>query len=171
MKGDWKRREERARQIRDEHVANSAIVPYFDGNVVVPEKVNPAIPDHIWTQFQNLGGLAAGHLERLLTSEKFKKLPVPEQVRVIELAFSRAYGSIDGAVRRNLHVHVNPEDNGNFNALSEMAQTAQHSLPEFKRSSVTGNGQSVDMERRHRTATERDTLDMETPEDTSGSGD
>lgn len=98
-----------------------------------PEKSNPAIPDRIWDRFQDLGEVATEHLARLLADPRFAHFSIKDQMRIIETTFQRAYGSPDGSVRRNLHVHVNPEDNKGFNALRELSHRASRRLPEFNR--------------------------------------
>jgi hypothetical protein len=98
-----------------------------------PEKANPALPDHVWNRLQELGEIATEHLAKLLTDPRFKHFPIKDQMRVIETTMQRAYGSPDGSVRRNLHMHVNPEDNKGFNAMRELSHRAHRHLPEFRR--------------------------------------
>lgn len=97
-----------------------------------PEKSNPAIPDRIWDRFQDMGEVASEHLARLLADPRFAHFSIKDQMRIIETTFARAYGSPDGAVRKNLHVHVNPEDSKGFNAMRELSHRASRRLPEFK---------------------------------------
>lgn len=97
-----------------------------------PEKSNPAIPDRIWDRFQDLGEVATEHLARLLADPRFAHFSIKDQMRIIETTFQRAYGSPDGSVRRNLHVHMNPEDSKGFNALRDLSHRASRRLPEFK---------------------------------------
>lgn len=115
----------------DELTINNIV--QFRGPPLRPEKANPSVPDHVWEKFQELGEVAAKHLESLLLDERFPNLTVKEQMRIIETTFARAYGSVDGSVRRNLHMHVNPEDNAGYNALTAMSRRAGRSLPEFRR--------------------------------------
>lgn len=98
----------------------------------VPEKANPALPDHVWERLQALGDVATLHLQRLLSDENFSKFSVKDQMRVIETTLQRAYGSPDGSVRRHLHVHTDPEGTKGFNALRDMSLKAQRRLPEFR---------------------------------------
>lgn len=112
---------------------DAANIVQFRGPPLRPEKSNPSVPDHVWEEFQKLGEVAAKHLRDLLTDERFPNLTVKEQMRIIETTFARAYGSVDGSVRRNLHMHVNPEDNAGFNALTSLSRRASRQLPEFRR--------------------------------------
>jgi hypothetical protein len=104
------------------------------------------VPEHVWQKFQELGEVAAKHLESLLTDERFPNLQVKEQMRIIETTFARAYGSVDGSVRRNINVNVNPEDSESFNALTSMSRRASRQLPEFRRatSNTTDEAEVLD---------------------------
>lgn len=126
-------------KMRDEAVDESCKVVQFRGPPLRPEKANPSVPDHVWEKFQALGEVAAKHLESLLTDERFPNLTVKEQMRIIETTFARAYGSVDGSVRRHLHANVNPEDNEGFNALTSMSRRAARQLPEFRRRSTNAD--------------------------------
>lgn len=109
------------------------VVQYRGPPLQRPEKANPAVPDHIWDQFQDLGELAVGHMKRLLTDPRFPHLAIKDQTRVMDMALSRAYGSPDGSVRRNLHVHTDdPDSVKGFNVMQELSATAKKTLPEFR---------------------------------------
>ena len=110
-----------------------------------PEKANPAIPDRIWDRFQDLGEVATEHLARLLSDPRFAHFSIKDQMRIIETTFQRAYGSPDGAVRKNLHVHMNPEDDKGFNALRELSHRASRRLPEYKTPPHRGDEELEDM--------------------------
>lgn len=120
-----------------------SLVEYRGPALTRPDKANPAIPDHIWDRFQNLGEVATEHLARLLTDPRFPNFAVKEQMRIIETTFARAYGSVDGSVRRHLHAHVNPEDDKGFNVLSDISKRAHRRLPEFR---TPHGGETVDVE-------------------------
>lgn len=133
-----------------------------------PDKSNPAIPDRIWDKFQDLGEVATEHLARLLADPRFAHFSVKDQMRIIETTFARAYGSPDGAVRKNLHVHVNPEDSKGFNSMRELSHRASRRLPEFRPPHGRENLEDVDAS--------RDTIDHEplntgAPVDIPGDGD
>lgn len=98
----------------------------------LPEKANPALPDHVWQRLQELGDVATLHLQRILMDGNFRKFAIKDQMRVIETTLQRAYGSPDGSVRRHLHVHTDPEGTKGFNALRDMSLKAQRRLPEFR---------------------------------------
>jgi len=111
----------------------------------VPAKANPAIPDSVWKKFQELGDYATQHLERILKDPRFPALSIREQMRVLDTAFARAYGSTDGAVRRNLHVHVKEEETKGFNALRALSKQAGKQLPEFQKHSIpTGRAELLE---------------------------
>jgi hypothetical protein len=133
-------------RLRDEAVDESCKVVQFRGPPLRPERANPAVPEHVWQKFQELGEVAAKHLESLLTDERFPNLQVKEQMRIIETTFARAYGSVDGSVRRNINVNVNPEDSESFNALTSMSRRASRQLPEFRRatSNTTDEAEVLD---------------------------
>lgn len=111
------------------------VIPYRGGTVVVPGKSNPSVPDHVWSILQQAGDIASQHLLNLLADKRFPALPVKEQARIIELALTRAYGSPDGAVRRNLHLHgkIGEDDDGDkgVNSMQELARKVHRRLPEF----------------------------------------
>lgn len=104
----------------------------YRGPGLKPDKANPAIPDHVWDRLQDLGDIATQHLHRLLTDPRFPNLSVKEQMSVINSVMNRSYGSVDGAVRRHIHVTADPEDNRGFNALRDLSKRAQRTLPEFR---------------------------------------
>lgn len=116
----------------DEEKKVVSLVQYRDSNSTVPDKANPALPDHIWEAFQGMGELATAHLARLLADKRFQHFSIKDQMRIIETTFQRAYGSPDGSVKRNIHIHTNPEDNTGFNILSSMSRQAKRKLPEFR---------------------------------------
>lgn len=112
-----------------------------EGNVVpirtnpsyeLPEKVNPAIPDQVWERLQQLGDVASQHLMRLLLDPRFPNFDLKDQMKVIDTVFNRVYGSTDGSVRKNLHVHVDPESKAGFNMMRELSEHATSSLPEMR---------------------------------------
>lgn len=151
-----------------------------DDNVVVqfrgpplgsPEKSNPAVPDHVWKKFQELGDVAVKHLERMLNDPRFPNLSVKEQMRIIDTVFARAYGSPDGSVRRNLHVHVNPEDNEGFNALTSLSRRAQRELPEFRRKRSLSNNDLEDVDADDATIVVDDPLEAVPTENPTGDRD
>jgi hypothetical protein len=84
---------------------------------------------------QQSGDLAAQHLLNLLSHKRFPNMAVKDQARMIELALSRAYGSPDGAVRKNVHVHIADDDKA-FNAMTELSKKAHRDLPEFNKNKV-----------------------------------
>lgn len=110
---------------------DNKVVPFRDYQR--PDKANPAIPDHVWERFQDLGEVAAKHLARLLQDPKFEFFSIKDQMKIIDATFQRAYGSPDGSVRRHLHMHADdPEANKGFNVLRDMSKRAQRKLPEFR---------------------------------------
>lgn len=109
-----------------------ALVEYRGPALVRPDKANPAIPDHIWERFQDMGEMAAEHLANLLKDERFPFFPIKDQMKIIDTTFQRAYGSPDGSVRRHLHMNADPEDEKGFNALRDMSRRAQRDYPEFR---------------------------------------
>lgn len=113
--------------------------PFRGESPVLPDRVNPSIPDTIWGRLQNAGALAATHLELIMSDKRFDKLQMRDKIKLIELALGRSYGSVDGAVRKNYHVLVNPEDAKGFNALADMSRRAQRTLPEFRSTSEGGS--------------------------------
>lgn len=153
-----------AERIRDDEVKKSALTPY-DGPPPPPSKSNPSLPDQVWDQLQDMGQTAVNHLERLLHDKKFEKLAVKEQMRVIETTLARAYGAVDGGVRRNLHVHMDPGNEKGYNALAELSNRAVRTLPEFKGNVHPLVGKDV---KRHDKSVSDDTLDAEPTKDVSG---
>jgi hypothetical protein len=113
---------------------DNSVVPYRSERL--PEKANPALPDAVWEKLQNLGVHAVNHLERILTDPRFAHFSIKEQMKVIETTMNRAYGSVDGSVRRHLHVHTDPESEVGFNAMRDLSRVAGKKLPEFRSPSV-----------------------------------
>lgn len=90
-------------------------------------KLDMRIPDEVWLVLQECGEMAAQRLHEILSSPKFARYRPHEQIRVIELALMRAYGSSE-AVWSIPH----PQKAGSLerNAISHLADLVD--LPEFR---------------------------------------
>lgn len=99
----------------------------------LPEKVNPQMPDAAWSITQESAKLATMHLNAMLQPHIFRHLSRRDQARFITIAMNRAYGSVDGAIRKHLHVNVKAEDREGYNEMSDMSRRAMHDLPELRR--------------------------------------
>lgn len=99
---------------------------------VMPSRANPAIPDEVWERLQQAGDIASQRLLQLLEDERFPFLSIKEQTRLIELALNRAYGAVDGSIRRAQQAAVDPEEGKGYNTLGALSRAAGRSLPEFK---------------------------------------
>lgn len=131
--------ENRSRLTLHEAASAKGLLPYIGERPILPDKLNPSVPDNIWECFQESGALAAAHLNLMLRDPRFARLRVNDQARIMELAFSRAYGASDGAVRKNMHIMVSPEEAKGFNALTDMSQKAKKGLPEFLEATISSD--------------------------------
>lgn len=97
---------------------------------VLPDKLNPSIPDDVWEQIQETASKASERLNKLIVDdEQFSTLTRKEQLGAIALAQARAYGSMDGGVRKTQV--TKEEENIRGNAMTELARKAHRQLPEF----------------------------------------
>ncbi len=71
---------------------------------------NDVVPAHVWEVLQATGEVAATRLHDLLTSKKFDHLSARDQGTLINLALTRAYGSPDAPVRREVQVALTGTD-------------------------------------------------------------
>lgn len=89
------------------------------------------IPDEVWLTLQECGEKAVEHLHRLLNDPVFAKRKIHEQIRIIELALMRSYGSPEGPIKQET---LPPREGGKYieqgDAIRRLAKTAR--LPEMQ---------------------------------------
>lgn len=115
-----------------------AVIPKvlpFRGRVpVIPDRANPSIPPIVWEILQEAGDVASQRLLDLISDDvKFSRLSTKDQIKLIEMAFNRAYGLPDSPMKKNVHLHLDKDDKGaSVNMLDELAHKAMRQLPEFR---------------------------------------
>lgn len=126
--------------------AVNQLLPYRGETVPMPNRYADTMPDHVWERIHTAGDLASEHLLRLLQNKGFSFLPIKDQVRIIELSLTRAYGG-GAQISKHVHLHGKASDQAvkGVNALSELSRKATRQLPEFvgvrrRHSPIKGKG-------------------------------
>ena len=93
----------------------------------VPATLRPDhIPEHVWHLLQQAGEVAAQRLHDLLSKPSFARLRPSEQIKLVDLALTRAYGQ---PIKREVRIDLS---GGDADAVAASLARITGRLPEYR---------------------------------------